>query len=76
MNTLKIGSHRELLVDPYLIERFEGAALRLHPPQPQEIAISFDAPWEGLAPGYCTIFQDDKRCRMYYRIMPAGGCAD
>jgi hypothetical protein len=71
-----IGSRRELFVDPYLIERFEGASLRLHQPQPQEIAISFDAPWEGSAPGYCTIFQDDTRCRMYYRIMPAGGCTD
>jgi hypothetical protein len=71
-----MGSRRELFIDPYLIERFEGASLRLHPPQPQEIAISFDAPWEGLAPGYCTIFQDDTLCRLYYRIMPAGGCAD
>ena len=44
-----IGSHRELFIDPYLIERFEGAALRLHPPQAQEIAIACHAPREGLA---------------------------
>jgi hypothetical protein len=71
-----IGSRRELFTDPYLIDRFDGAGLRLHPPQPQEISISFDASWEGLAPGYCTVFQDEARCRMIYRIMPPGGCAD
>lgn len=76
MNTLTIGSRRELFIAPYLIERLEGATLRLHPPLPREIAIAFDAPWEGLAPGYCTIFQDEACCRMYYRIMPPGGCED
>jgi hypothetical protein len=71
-----IGSRRELFVDRYLIEGLEGAVLRLHHPQPQEIALSFDAPWEGDAPGYCTVLRDESRCRMYYRIGPAGGCAD
>ncbi len=71
-----IGSRRELFCDPYRIERFAGASLRLHPPQPQEISVSFDASWEGMAPGYCTIFQDDSCCRMIYRIMPPGGCED
>jgi hypothetical protein len=76
-NPLNLGSRRELFIDPYLIERFEGAALRLHPPQPQEIAVSFDEPWEAGAPGYCTIFQDGARCRMYYRVSPPGGlCKD
>ena len=46
-----IGSRRELFIDPYLIERFEGAALRLHPPQPQEVSVSFDAPWEEVPTG-------------------------
>jgi hypothetical protein len=76
MNPLNIGSRRELFVDPYLIERFDGASLRLHPPQPQEIALSCDAPWEGLAPGYPTVFQDGSCFRMYYRMMPAGGSED
>jgi hypothetical protein len=76
MKPLYLGSRRELFIDPYLIERFEGAALRLHPPQPQEIAIAFDEPWEAGAPGYCTIFQDDTCCRMFYRIPPPGGCED
>ncbi len=73
---IELGSRRELFVDPYLIERFEGTSLRLHPPQPREIAISCDAPWEGLAPGYPTVFQDGARFRMYYRMRPAGDCGD
>jgi hypothetical protein len=76
MNPLNIGSRRELFVDPHLIDHLAGASLRLHPPQPRDIAISFDAPWELGAPGYCTIFQDDTRCRMYYRVPPPGGCGD
>jgi len=75
MNPLNLRSRRELFIDPYLIERFEGAALRLHPPQPREIALSCD-PWEGLAPGYPTVFQDKTRFRMYYRMMPAGWSED
>ena len=71
-----IGSRRELLVDSCLIECFEGVALRLHPPQPQEIAISFDEPWEAGAPGLCTIFQDGALRRMYYRVPPPGCCED
>lgn len=75
-DTPDIGSRRELFIDPYLIERFEGAALRLHPPQAREISISFDERWEAGAPGYCTVFQDDARLRMYYRVPPPGGCED
>lgn len=50
-----IGSRRELFVDSWLVDRVENAAVRLHHPQPQEIAISFDAPWEGLDPSPETI---------------------
>ncbi|MCX7920240.1 MAG: hypothetical protein N3A72_11695 [bacterium] len=40
---------------------------RLHPPQPKEVVFKFDAPWEGKASGYVTIFQDGNKYRMYYR---------
>ena len=42
-----IGSRRELFVDHYLIERMEGVRLVLHHPQPAEVAMRFDRPWEG-----------------------------
>ena len=63
-----IGSRRELFVDHALAERLEGkAALKLHHPQPREIALSFDKPWEGNASGYPTVFRDGDLYRMYYR---------
>ena len=34
-----IGSRRELLVDDFLIERRDGAELRLHTPTPREIVL-------------------------------------
>ena len=64
---LKIGSRRELFVDRYLIDRLEGAVLRLQKPTPREVAIVFDQPWEGNNCGYQTFFQDGNIFRMYYR---------
>ncbi len=55
-------------MDRALIESLEGGAqLKLHHPQPREIAIDFDQPWEGNASGYATVFQDGDIYRMYYR---------
>ena len=63
-----IGSRRELFVDGVLIDRLTGgAALRLHHPEPREIVIVHDAPWEGSGSGYHSIFQDGSLYRMYYK---------
>jgi hypothetical protein len=65
---LDIGSRRELFVDGFLIERLTGGAeLRLHHPEPREIALIHDAPWEGSGSGYHSVFQDGKLYRMYYK---------
>jgi hypothetical protein len=65
---IDIGSRLELLVDDYLVERLAGGAeLRMHRPVPREVALVADAPWEGNACGYMTVFQDGDRYRMYYR---------
>lgn len=65
---VNIGSRRELFVDDLLIEKITGKAeQRLHHPQPQEIAITHDAPWEGSGSGYHSIFQDGDKYRMYYK---------
>jgi hypothetical protein len=65
---MEIGSRRELFVDDCLIERLAGGAeLRLHQPQPREIALVHDAPWEGSGSGYHSVFQDGKLYRMYYK---------
>ncbi|MYJ76581.1 MAG: hypothetical protein F4047_00060, partial [Caldilineaceae bacterium SB0670_bin_27] len=56
---IHIGSRRELLIDDYLIAALSrDAELRLHRPVPQEVALETDAPWEGNASGYVTVFQD------------------
>lgn len=62
-----IGSRRELFVDDHLISQLDGAELRMHKPEPAEVAIVCDAPWEGNISAYYSIFRDDDRYRMYYR---------
>ena len=65
-----IGTRRELFVEDHLIESISGdARLQLHHPQPREIAIVHDEPWEGTASGYHSIFKDGDRYRMYYKSM-------
>ena len=64
---IAIGDRRELLVDDCLVDKLSGEArLQLHPPVPQEIVLKTDAPWEGNACGYPSVFQDGKLYRMYY----------
>jgi hypothetical protein len=65
-----IGARRELFVDHHLIGSLDGARLALHRPQPREIVLKFDQPWEGLYSGYETILKDGATFRFYYRGMP------
>ena len=69
---LNIGVRRELFVDDFLIERLDKANRILHHPQPREVVLTFDRPWEAEAPGYVTVLRDGDRLRMYYRALPAG----
>ncbi len=65
---IHIGSRLEPLVDQVLIDDLDGGAqLKLHSPQPREVAFQFDRAWEGNASGYCTLFKDGAIYRMYYR---------
>ena len=64
---LDIGSRLELFVDRYLIERLEGAELKLQPPTPREVALRFDRPWEGPTSTYVSMIKDAARYRAYYR---------
>jgi hypothetical protein len=64
---IDIGARRELFVDTFLIDRLTGVELKLHIPEPKDVALVCDAPWEGNTSGYFTVFRDDDRFRMYYR---------
>jgi hypothetical protein len=66
---INVGARRQLFVDRHIIERLEGeAGLVLHHPQPQEIVLRCDQPWERSGPGYPTVFRDGERYRLYYRV--------
>ena len=67
---LRLGDRRELFVDHYLIDRLDGASLKLHEPQPAGTAIKYDRPWEGRGCAYITVLEDDGVYRMYYRGSP------
>ena len=67
---MNIGSRLELFVDAYLIDAVDGVSRELHSPEPQEVAIVSDQPWDGKASHYVTVFQDGDIFRMYYRGMP------
>ncbi len=74
----EIASRMELFVDSFLIDCMTGSAQRrLHHPQPREIALKFDKPWEGRYCGYVTVLVDDGRIKLYYRGWPGldtGAC--
>jgi hypothetical protein len=63
-----IGNRRELFVDDCLIERMDGSAnLQLQKPEPKELVLTADKPWEGNTSAYYTVFADGDKYRMYYR---------
>lgn len=72
-DVLDIGSRRELFVDELLIDRMEGATLRLQEPRPGGVAIERDRSWEGpQAFFYATVLKDGDVYRMYYRSSAMG----
>ncbi len=67
---LNIGSRLELFVDDWLIQNMENTRLQLHHPQPREVVLKFDRPWEGSISFYVTVMKDGDLYRMYYRGWP------
>ena len=64
---IAIGTRRELWVDDLLIAHMDGVQLKLHKPEPGDVVLVCDRPWEGNTSAYYTLFQDGDRFRMYYR---------
>ncbi|OYW18041.1 MAG: hypothetical protein B7Z55_11405 [Planctomycetales bacterium 12-60-4] len=68
VDPIDLGSRRELFVDDFLIDKMSGEARQhLHRPEPREVVLTTDAPWEGNTSAYYTVFQDGDIYRMYYR---------
>ena len=64
---IPIGTRRELFWDEYLIDTTQTTArLKLHSPQPKEVVMDHDAPWEGDGCDFHCIVADDGVYRMYY----------
>jgi len=65
---IDIGTRLEPLVDDFLIQEMTGdVAQQLRRPEPREVVLVTDQPWEGNTSAYYTVFRDDDRFRMYYR---------
>ena len=68
-----LGARLELFTDDLLVGRLDGCSLKLHEPHPANVALRFDAPWEGAFSGYVTVLRDGERFRCYYRGNPIAG---
>jgi hypothetical protein len=66
-----IAFRLELFVDEWLIDNMVNAQLSLHSPTSREVAVAFDAPWEGRNSNCVTVMKDEGRFRMYYRGLGA-----
>jgi hypothetical protein len=69
-DAIQLASHRELFVDGYLIDKLDGAELRLQTPRDEGVAFKLDQPWEGAFSAYFTILKDGAKFRAYYRGLP------
>ncbi len=62
-----IGNRRELFVDDYLTDRLVNCHAVLHQPQPREVALTCDKPWEGCMNAFNTVIAVHGHYRLYYR---------
>ena len=69
-DTLDLGTRRQLFVNAHLIERLDGLTLRLQEPQPADIVLKSDEPWEGYHNFGIGVFYHQGRYHLYYRAMP------
>ncbi|MDB6121851.1 MAG: hypothetical protein JWQ71_844 [Pedosphaera sp.] len=67
METLNIGSRRELFVDNFLIASKTNVQFTLHEPRDEGSVLQFNAPWEGQFCAYVTVIREGDRFKTYYR---------
>ncbi|NOY00069.1 MAG: hypothetical protein GXP30_10100 [Verrucomicrobia bacterium] len=65
---IKLGNRLELFVDDYLVEKTTGDVKQhLMKPEPKEVVLVADSPWEGNTSGYYSFFKDGGLFRTVYR---------
>ncbi len=64
---INIGNRLELFLDDRLIAETQGLSRTQLRPEPKEVVLTCDAPWEGNTSGYFGVFQDGEIYRLYYR---------
>ncbi len=67
MFVYNLGTSRMLCWDDFLIDKIDGAEVRMHKPIKREKVITLDKSWEGNVCGYPSIIKLGDVYRMYYR---------
>lgn len=68
MDTINIGSRREVCWDEMLIDTADGVEVQMHRPQYKGVALELDELWEGNGSGgYGCVLQENSTIRLYYR---------
>ena len=71
MESLDIGSRREVCWDEALIEHAEGVEIKMHKPQYRGDALVCDKPWEGNVCCYFSLVHDtDNFIHVLYVLKP------
>ena len=63
---MDIADRRQLFMDDDLLASRTDLALQLHHPQPREIVMECNQPWEGSESGYQRLIRVGDTIRMYY----------
>ena len=62
-----VRSRLQLFFDEWLIDEMSGVSLQLHHPQPREILLELNRPWEGHVSGVgLWVLKEDSGYRMWY----------
>ena len=67
LNTIDIADDRQLFLDGRIVDRTANVRFVMHRPQPREVAIPLDRPWEGTVSWCPVVVRDADRYRMWYR---------
>ena len=73
VESVEIGSQRQLFVDDHVIDRIAGLDRHLGTPRDEGAVFSFNKSWEGPFSGYSTVLVDGGRYLLYYRGLPEAG---